>query len=418
MRILSTIVELGTHTNLPSAQNNRIKAINLSCLAGLVTCTITTTFYFLSNEIRLLSIAMAFIFFAIPLLLNFFNKVSITGYVTYGLFLLLLCYVIIDNPDKIIYHVIPISLLPYLFESGNKRRAIFLILIIVPIATIQYFQLDWAAPSQLRVGIFIIILSYIVGIIITLKTYRASTIKKNEQLIELLKVQKDELDKQEQKLTLLNEKLIQRNEELENFVYISSHDLKEPIRNVISFLQLTQKKLNSGNTTEEKLGITNLENNAKQINDIITDLLFYSRIGNNLKFSNSDLFQLADGSAQSYNLNLKSTSQKILAKVDAALFSRLFDCLGHHYSVLQNEGNTIRLQYQKDKDKISISIEPDLSGTNQFLENYRDEKDRIIDGVNESICKKILKFHGGIFKTTNIRGELKSYYLELNETSV
>ena len=88
------------------------------------------------------------------------------------------------------------------------------------------------------------------------------------------------------KLKELNEDLVKRtkalaisNAELEQFAYIASHDLQEPLRMVTSYLTLIEKKY--GDLLDEKgrKYIYFAVDGARRMRNIILDLLEYSRIG-------------------------------------------------------------------------------------------------------------------------------------------
>jgi signal transduction histidine kinase len=70
-----------------------------------------------------------------------------------------------------------------------------------------------------------------------------------------------------------------KNQELEQFAYVASHDLKSPLRNIGSFVQLIQRKLDG--TTDSDLNdyLSFVLNSVKKMNDIINDVLLYSRFG-------------------------------------------------------------------------------------------------------------------------------------------
>jgi len=78
---------------------------------------------------------------------------------------------------------------------------------------------------------------------------------------------------------MLIQKLRSSNKELEQFAHVSSHDLREPLRMIISFLQLLKENY-SDNLDEEANDFINYAvDGVKRMNLMINDLLEYSRIG-------------------------------------------------------------------------------------------------------------------------------------------
>jgi PAS domain S-box-containing protein len=87
-----------------------------------------------------------------------------------------------------------------------------------------------------------------------------------------------ELKKTEETLRLKLEELSRSNEELEQFAYISSHDLQEPLRMITSYLQLLQRRYQGNLDDKADRYIHFAVDEASRMQNLIKDLLEYSRV--------------------------------------------------------------------------------------------------------------------------------------------
>jgi len=109
---------------------------------------------------------------------------------------------------------------------------------------------------------------------------------------------------QTQSLKLMNEKLSANNKELKKFSHIASHDIKEPIRNIGSFVKLIRRKLSSDQSLTLDPYFTIINNSCTQIYTLIEDIMQYTKLGNvdTVPIEELNLNQLV----KSIELNIKS----------------------------------------------------------------------------------------------------------------
>lgn len=165
-------------------------------------------------------------------------------------------------------------ILPPLLATTLTTIRTGIIWAIVSIALqIVYYLLDDTPTTELftqmdkfnimlnRICLFIIILSVVIS-------------------YERLKQQQQEtIERQLAEMGVQQEALSQINVELERFAYVASHDLRTPLRNIISFSSLLSRKLkgHADENIQQFLGYIN--DYAHHMNNIIDHILEYARIG-------------------------------------------------------------------------------------------------------------------------------------------
>jgi two-component system CheB/CheR fusion protein len=87
-----------------------------------------------------------------------------------------------------------------------------------------------------------------------------------------------------------NEELLKMNKELEEFTYVSSHDLQEPLRKLQTFAGIILEKENQNLSENGKNYFRHMQQSAERMQQLIQDLLAFSRISAaERKFENMDL---------------------------------------------------------------------------------------------------------------------------------
>lgn len=111
------------------------------------------------------------------------------------------------------------------------------------------------------------------------QTLRVAELQREAQLSLERKHNADMMYRLNQELEAKAKELSLSNIELEQFAYVASHDLQEPLRTVTSFLALLEKKYNNLIDDKGKQYIAYTIDGARRMRRIINDLLEFSRVG-------------------------------------------------------------------------------------------------------------------------------------------
>lgn len=117
------------------------------------------------------------------------------------------------------------------------------------------------------------------------------------------------LERHEERLRAYNDKLARSNKELQEFAYVASHDLQEPLRKIEAFGDRLVKKHGECLPDEGKMFVERMQNASFRMRELINDLLGYSRVTTNAKpFEKVSLCDVIDGVRSDLQIQLQEGS--------------------------------------------------------------------------------------------------------------
>lgn len=177
-----------------------------------------------------------------------------------------------------------------------------------------------------------------------------------------------EVQRRTVELSASNLSLLEANAELEEFAYISSHDLREPIRNIVSFSSLIKRKADNLSPEELNDFISLIQFNGNQMTQLVNDIYEFTKIKKtNLEIKSISFSSLVNDALRSLTPEIKAKQAVINTDIQAG------DILTHSNMLVLALRNIIEngITYNKsDIPEINISaIEDDLEYTISVKDN-------------------------------------------------
>jgi len=202
-----------------------------------------------------------------------------------------------------------------------------------------------------------------------------------------------------------------KNKELEQFNYIASHDLQEPLRTVSNYIQILEEDFSDELSQEAKNHIRTIQRATSRMSTLIRYLLDFSRLGRDRKLVSIDCNEIVENVIADLNSLIQTTGTKI--QVGNLPVINAYETELHQ--LFQNLiNNAIKFRKKDTAPQITIGCE----NYNEHFEFYITDNgigisekhfDRIFQifqrlnadrefegyGIGLANCKKIAEMHGG-----------------------
>ena len=204
------------------------------------------------------------------------------------------------------------------------------------------------------------------------------------------------------------------NAELEQFAYVASHDLQEPLRKVASFCQLLERRYKGQLDERGEQYIEFAVDGAKRMQQLINDLLAFSRVGRTTSdFEDVDLEQVMQQTERQVAASLEETGAVVThdplphVRGEASLLVQLLqNLIANAVKVRSEAAPRVHVGVRRsatDPDYWEFSCEDNGLG----IDPQYEEKIFVIfqrlhgrdnyggTGIGLAMCKKIVEHHGG-----------------------
>ncbi|HLP72223.1 MAG TPA: ATP-binding protein [Bacteroidales bacterium] len=232
----------------------------------------------------------------------------------------------------------------------------------------------------------------------------------------------------EQVIMKMNEELLRSNRELQQFAYVASHDLQEPLRMVSSFSQLLAMKYDDKLDEDAREYIKYAVDGSKRMYDLLNALLAYSRVQTRgREFLSIDMNKVVE--------KVKANLHLLLEKTQASIeFDNLGVINADENQMVQLIQNLIEnsIKFNKGQPHIKItseaadgcrifSVSDDGIGIEEkyyerifrIFQRLHTSKDYPGTGIGLAICQRIVERHNGIIWVESKPGQGSVFHFSI-----
>ena len=244
---------------------------------------------------------------------------------------------------------------------------------------------------------------------------------RTQRIMDDLADNKRNLEKKLRELHSKKLQLEQRNDELEQFAYATSHDLQEPLRTIVSYIDVLEEEGLEKFEEEEQTYFTFISQAAQRMKEQIDGLLTHSRIGKQKQIAQVDLAIVLAEVKQ----DLRVAIHESRACIDQTILPTIF---GYHTELrllFQNlisnaikfakpgTAPNITVSHQSQQEQWCIEICDNGIGIDQrnttkifqLFTRLNPSEQFAGTGIGLTHCKKIVELHQGTIKVTSQLGE-------------
>lgn len=239
-----------------------------------------------------------------------------------------------------------------------------------------------------------------------------------------------EQKRDEERLRLYAAALAQNNRELQDFAFVASHDLKEPLRKIVAFGKRLEESSSEVLSEESRDYLERMQRAAHRMQTLMSDLLDFSRITTRAQpFAPTDLNAIVTEVISDLETRIEQTGGRIdvgaLPVVEAdpvqmrqLLQNLIANALKFHR---QNVAPAIRVSASVSGNSCALTVEDNGIGFElKYLDKVFTPFQRLHGrheyegtGMGLAICRKIVERHGGSITAVSAPGKGSSFIVHM-----
>lgn len=453
MNSISNIFNIGLSSNMTLTEKRSIRFTNFSLVAGLTFCILS---FFINvafmGWLGGIPPSIFFVLFGIGFIFQWKHQLHIAKFFVLSIAIfgiMFSCWLFSLKGFPYFLFLLTISMGIVLYPAKKQQILLFLTHLIclgITLVLAPYIPSVLEIPSPRIFGIltFLLVMFLLFIVIRTFTNENQIFEDKTNELVDFLQEQKTQIEKQAMALqnsnerlqeeiakkTIIQEQLKISNEELKRFVYIASHDLKEPLRTIGGFTQLIHRELKEqmDDTTTQYFDF--VTGGVKRMGILLDDLLAYSKVTKKelIEKGPLDLNKIIDSIQSSlYNLIERNKGQIIVKQKlptvygNSTQITQLFqNFMSNAVKFKGKDSPLVYIDFEEKEAEFIFSIQDNgigipknqqnkIFGAFQRLHNSEYEG----TGIGLAICEKVVVNHRGKIWLESEEGKGTTFYFSI-----